>query len=129
VRNLTVNVFHPFELLPHACTHGTFAWDPDLDDVREAPLTDAGAVTAYACERRDGWVAFLGSEGEALDPDRAVETPRGTLALDALLSSQRWHAAFHYRQLIDFLHGRGLATADSFPLERLDGLDLPVELY
>ena len=32
LRNLTVNVFHPFELLPTAFDEGRFDWDPDLDD-------------------------------------------------------------------------------------------------
>ena len=129
VRNLTVNAFHPFELLPHACTDGTFAWDPDLDDERETTLTDASAVTAYARERHDRWVAFLGDHSDTLDPHRSVETPRGALALAALLSAQRWHVAFHYRQLIDFLHERDVMVASPFPIDRLGGLDLPAELY
>ncbi len=129
IRNLTVNVFHPFELLPHACLHGTFAWDPDLDDVREAPLTDAGVVTGYATERRDRWVAFLVDHGTTFDPQQPVETPRGAVALAALLSAQRWHGAFHYRQLIDFLRERDAMVTTPFPLDRLDGLDLPPELY
>ena len=129
LRNLTVNVFHPFELLPGACSHGTFQWDPDVDDAREAPLTAAGAVTAYASERREGWVVFLEGHGDTLDPHRSVRSPRGTLALAALLASQRWHVAFHYRQLLDFLRERDIPVASPFPLDRLDGLDLPAGLY
>lgn len=129
IRNLTVNTFHPFELLPTACASGTFAWDPDLDDEREAPLVDTRAVIAYAAERHDGWVAFLGDDGDTLNPGRPVETPRGALALGALLSAQRWHVAYHYRQLIDFLRESGVAVADPFPLDRLNGLGLPAALY
>ena len=129
IRNLTVNTFHPFELLPIACASGTFAWDPDLDDEREAPLVDAAAVTAYAAERHDGWVAFLGDHGDTLDPRREVGSPRGALELGALLSAQRWHVAFHYRQLIDFLHESKVVGPNPFPLDSLDGLELPAELY
>ena len=129
VRNLTVNVFHPFELLPDACTNGTFAWDPDLDDEREGPLADARAVTAYARERHDSWAAFLVDHSTTFELHRPVETPRGALTLAALLSAQRWHVAFHYRQLIDFLRERDVTVASPFPLDRLDGLDLPTELY
>ena len=129
LRNLTVNVFHPFELLPRACAHGAFAWEPDLDDEREGPLADASAVTAYAQERHDCWTTFLGEHCDTLDPLRPVETPRGALTLAALLSAQRWHVAFHYRQLIDFLRERDVTVASPFPLDRLDGLDLPTELY
>ena len=129
VRNLTVNTFHPFDLLPGACASGTFAWDPDLDDEREAPLGDTNAVTAYAAERHDRWVAFLGDHSDTLDPRRPVETARGALTLGALLSAQRWHVAYHYRQLIDFLSESDVVVADPFRLDRLDGLDLPAELY
>ena len=129
LRNLTVNVFHPFELLPHACVHGTFAWEPDLDDERERSLTDAMAVAAYAQARHDCWTTFLSEHCDTLEPLRPVETPRGALTLAALLSAQRWHVAFHYRQLIDFLRERDVAVASPFPLDRLDGLDLPPELY
>jgi len=48
LRNLTVNVFHPFELLPVAFETGRFDWDPDLDESRAATLRDAAAVVAYA---------------------------------------------------------------------------------
>ena len=35
LRNLTVNVFHPFELLPAAWTSGEFDWRPEDDGSRE----------------------------------------------------------------------------------------------
>ena len=37
LRNLTVNVFHPLELLADAGETGRFDWDPDLDEERELP--------------------------------------------------------------------------------------------
>ena len=44
LRNLTVNVFQPFELIPIAFDQGRFDWDPSLDEIREASLRDAAAV-------------------------------------------------------------------------------------
>jgi len=35
LRNLTVNVFHPFELLPTAWSRSEFSWQPVDDGVRE----------------------------------------------------------------------------------------------
>lgn len=128
-RNLTVNVFHPFELLPRACVSGTFEWDPDLDGARETALGDALSVTQYARVRRDRWTAVLDERSDKLDPLRTVKTPRGALTLAALLAAQRWHVAFHYRQLIDFLDERAALATPPFPLDRLEDLDLPAELY
>ena len=48
LRNLTVNVFHPLELLAGAGETGRFDWDPDLDEERERRLADAPALNAYA---------------------------------------------------------------------------------
>jgi hypothetical protein len=104
LRNLTVNVFQPFGLLPIAFDEGRFDWDPNLDEAREAALRDAAAVVAYANDRYVGWQDWL-TEHEAelrvRDPD--VESPRGTITFGNLLDSQCWHAAFHYRQLLAFL--------------------------
>jgi hypothetical protein len=46
-----------------------------------------------------------------------------------LLASQRWHAAFHYRQLLVFLEGRGNDVSGALPLESLHDLDLPREVF
>ena len=48
LRNLTVNVFHPVDLLPEAWTSGGFDWDPDEDPVREAALVSTDELIAYA---------------------------------------------------------------------------------
>jgi hypothetical protein len=129
IRNLTVNVFHPFELLPDACVTGVFPWDPDGDAEREAPLVDRGSVVSYAQARHDRWTGFLDERCGTLDPLLVVGTPRGELTLAALLGAQRWHAAFHYRQLVDFLEENRVLSTAPLPLDRLDGLDLPVDLY
>ena len=44
--NLTINVFHPFELLPRAWESGRFDWDPTRDDERERALASPEAVVA-----------------------------------------------------------------------------------
>jgi hypothetical protein len=130
VRNLTVNVFHPFQLLPAAFDEGRFEWDPDLDEPREASLRDAAAVVAYATDRHVAWREWLlEREPELLVRDPIVESPRGELTYRNLLASQRWHAAFHYRQVLAFLEDRGQFVSDPLSLDSLHDLDLPREAF
>jgi hypothetical protein len=107
IRNLTVNTFHPIELLPGAWAGGLFDWEPDGDDAREAALPVKGAVVAYAERIAGDWMSFLLDSGDALmERDPVVSSPRGQLAYSALLESQRWHAAFHLEQVTRFLEAR-----------------------
>ena len=107
LRNLTVNVFHPLDLLADAGETGRFDWDPDLDEERELRLANASALNAYVSGVTGVWHDFLLSSAEV--PARlVVSTPRGDLELSALVASQRWHAAYHYRQLVEFLRSRGV---------------------
>ncbi len=130
LRNLTVNVFHPFELLPAALEDGDFPWDPDGDAEREAALGTAVAVTEYAAERAAGWRWFLAGLGDRLAGELPlVSSPRGEIAFADLLAQQRWHAAFHYRQLVAHREGAGWPIAIPFAVDRLDGLDLPAEVF
>jgi hypothetical protein len=130
LRNLTVNVFHPFQLLPVAFETGRFDWDPDLDERREATLHDAASVVAYARSGCADWQAWL-QENEALllagNPE--ITSPRGRVTYANLLDSQRWHAAFHYRQLLAFLDERGHDITTALSLESLGGLSLPGEVF
>lgn len=106
LRNLTVNVFHPFELLPDAWLSGRFAWDPDGDGEREEELPTAAAVRTYASGVLAGWSAFVQSTVHALDEhDPHVLTLRGEAPYSVVLDSQRWHAAYHLRQLENVLGG------------------------
>ena len=110
LRNLTVNVFHPFELLPEAWRSGTFDWNPDLDEQREQELQGASAVVEYARVRHASWVAFvLETEDSLSDAHHTVASPRGEITYDHLLAQQRWHAAFHHRQLVAVPRARRLA--------------------
>lgn len=130
LRELTVNVFHPFELLPAAWESGEFDWHPGRDAEREARLDSADAVRGFAQRAYDGWNVFLLETGDELDArDPAVASPRGTVAYSTLLTAQRWHAAFHYRQLRVFLEREGIETVDVLALEALGDLGLPAEVF
>ena len=130
LRNLTVNVFHPFELLPTAFETGRFDWDPTLDEDREAAVQNAAAVVAYASDRHLAWQDWLReNESDLLARDPDITSPRGHVTYANLLDSQRWHAAFHYRQLLAFLDGRGHDLTDAHSLASLDGLTLPAEIF
>jgi hypothetical protein len=123
LRNLTVNAFHPFELLPATWTTGEFDWQPEQDDAREAHLTNHSSLVRFAERAATGWRRFLDEHGRELDArDPLVSSPRVRVPFSALLS-QRWHVAYHYRQLA--------ATLDFEPtiLDRLDDLELPAELF
>jgi len=104
LRNLTVNVFHPIELLPEAWEHGRFDWYPDEDPAREGELRSPDEVVRYAERIGVGWSSFLlelGDEIERRDP--AVASPRGDVTYAELLASQRRHADFHLREVEEFL--------------------------
>jgi hypothetical protein len=130
IRELTVNTFHPFELLPGAWESGRFDWRPERDAEREAALTSAGALVGFAQAACDGFSGFLlrvGGDLEARDP--LVSSPRGKLPYSTLLAAQRWHAAFHYRQLRVFLEGSGRTPSNPLPAEALAALELPAEVF
>jgi hypothetical protein len=130
LRNLTVNVFHPFELLPTAFETGRFDWDPTLDERREAALRDAAAVVAYAGDRFLDWQDWLREhEADLLGGNPDVSSPRGQVTYANLLASQRWHAAFHYRQVLAFLDGRGHDVTGALSVASLGDLDLPAEIF
>jgi hypothetical protein len=130
LRNLTVNVFHPFELLPVAFDDGRFDWDPTLDHAREASLQDAAAVVEYASDRAVAWRDWLlEREAGLLVRDPEIDSPRGRISYRNLLASQRWHAAFHYRQVLAFLVGRGHDVSGELSLEGMRDLDLPREIF
>lgn len=131
LRELTVNIFHPIELLSQAWTTGTFAWYPARDPERVEPLVDKDMVVRYADTIHQGWTAFVLETGdqELASRDPIIETPRGALPYSALLSAQRWHAAFHYRQLTIFLTGEGVTVAEPLALDRFADLTLPAEVF
>jgi hypothetical protein len=93
LNNLTVNVFHPFELLPAAWTSGEFPWEPERDEERERAIPD---VIAYAGNILSSWTDFVLELGEG---DPVISSPRGDVPWSTLLDTQRNHVAFHLAQL------------------------------
>jgi hypothetical protein len=121
--NLTVNAFHPFELLPASWRTGRFDWEPGRDDEREARLTAHGAVPAFARRVEGDWRGFVAETADDLARrDPVVATRWGDLAYSTLLASQRWHAAFHYRQVVEFLRSEGVALPDALNVAELEEL-------
>ena len=131
LRNLTVNVFNPIELLPRAWETGKFDWDPDLDEVLEAELETSEVLVDWADRRLFEWRRHMLEMDEQVAPsDRRVRSPRGTVSYAELLASQRWHAAFHYRQLRTFVKIEDLpAPALPYSLDGLGNLALPAEVF
>lgn len=131
IRNLTVNTFHPFELLPDAWREGRFDWNPDEDAEREAVLLDAASIRDYARRRLMDWQMFLLDVEQELETaeDREVWSPRGSVPFSTVLTSQRWHAAFHHRQLVHFLREEQHPIVDGFDVEVIHDIDLPQDVY
>ena len=108
LRSLTVNVFHPFELLPTAWRAASFPWEPERDQEREALLESPREVVAYAERIFADWTDFFLEHAEELGGrDPTVVSPRGEVCFSALLDSQLEHASFHHEQLVDFLRAEG----------------------
>lgn len=130
LRNLTVNVVHPLDLLPDAWVTGCFPWRPEEDELRESDLLSTEQVVSYAERVYERWSAFVSEVGAQLDRrSQRVSSPRGEIGWPDLLDQQRWHVAFHYRQLVAVLDDRGLAHPPPLPLDVLEGLGLPAEVF
>jgi hypothetical protein len=127
LRELTVNVFRPVELLPGACIEGRFYWIVAVDDALVTSLADAGSLLGYATRVAEGWGTFLAAAD--LDGERPVTSEKGELSVASLLDAQRLHAAYHLRQLLAFLEGAGIEPASRFRPEHIAGLTLPVAVF
>ena len=130
IRNLTVNTFHPFELVPDAFHTGSFEWYPDRDDEREHGLTDMTALRQYAHRILEGWELFLFEFGDELDdPSRMSAGPQGELTFTALLEAQRWHSAWHHRQVVDHCRRQGREHLPELPEPLMEDIRLPADIY
>jgi hypothetical protein len=58
-----------------------------------------------------------------------VASSRDDVNFGALLEYQRWHAAFHYRQMVEFLRAEGFVLPGAFEVESLTDLDLPESVF
>jgi hypothetical protein len=130
LRNLTVNVFDPVSLLPDAFLSGRFEWYPEEDHRREQDLGSTGEVVEFARDRVDAWMTFLANHGEELaQRNPPVASSRGDVDFAALLEYQRWHAAFHYRQMVEFLRAEGIVLPAAFDVDSLTDLELPESVF
>ncbi len=121
VRNLTMNAVYPISLLPDAYASGRFDWGlVDLNEERAQPYTDACALAEFTRGVRRAWSAFaVACEDELAVRDPWIEAPRGSMLFSELLNHQRWHLAFHQRQIADHL---------ALPAERMLPAKLGIEL-
>ena len=80
---------------------------------------------------RPGWRWFLAGLGDRLADDLPgrLDTPAARSRFADLLAQQRWHAAFHYRQLVAHREETGRRSTSPFAVHRLVGLDLPLEVF
>lgn len=130
VRNLTVNTFRPFELLAEAWRSHTFQWyTGEADAERERPLTDHDKLARFAWEIMRRWEDFLMETGDELGEDPEIESNRGKAPYSVILRSQKWHAAFHHRQIVAFLRSEGVGLEGALDVEAFEDLDLPREVY
>jgi glutaredoxin len=130
IRNLTVNVHEPIHELTVAWEQGTFTWDTDPDEARAAQFEDEQAVRSYADARTAEWIMFLTDLGDDIghrNPEVSAGAER--LSFGALLDAQRFHAAFHYRQVTTFLAERDATVPPRLQLHRLEGLSLPEAIF
>ena len=80
LRNLTVNVFHPFELLPGAFDTGDFDWDPDLDESArlDCRTRQRSSPTLRTSTRLAGLAHGTRNDLPGRDPE--VRSPRGQIS-------------------------------------------------
>ena len=131
IRNLTMNAIYPISLLPSAWETGSLPWGVrDVDEELAVQYTSTGALADFVDEVYGMWSGFmLDSEETLARSDPIVETPRGLLPYSQLLSSQRWHVAFHHRQVVEFLLGEGIEPAHRLRVEHLGDLTLPASVF
>jgi hypothetical protein len=72
---------------------------------------------------------MLESEEALARDDPSVVTPRGQLRYSDLLAAQRWHIAFHHRQIVEYLALEGVEPAHPFRVEQLAGVTLPATVF
>lgn len=130
LRHLTVNTFHPFELVPGAWTDGEFMWDARQDPEREAAMPSMEDLRAWAQSVLFAWQAFVMDHESSFEKeDPKVETMRGMVYYSVVLTAQRWHCAFHHRQLVDFLATEGLDMANALNVELFSDIELAPNIY
>jgi hypothetical protein len=105
IRNLTMNAVYPISLVPLAYATEVFDWGlVDRDEERAQPYTNAAALADFTRGVRNALSAFVTwHEDELAESDPWIEAPRGRMRFSELLNHQRWHLAFHQRQIAEHL--------------------------
>jgi len=129
-RELTVNVFNPFDLLPAAWETGEFPWHPEDDEAKGAAFSSHRELLAWAVGVGKRWSQFVAIEQDAFEDGRVLSSPRGEQEWEPLLVALRWHSAFHYRQLIEFADLKHVARPrGAVDVRTLIGLTLPEDVF
>lgn len=131
IRNLTVNTFRPYEILSETWHTRRFEWRTGEEDAkRERKITDIQKLEDFAWKIQRSWEAFLLEyEAELKASDPIIESNRGDAPYSVILRSQRWHAAFHHRQIVDSLAEGGVQVTEALDVSGFDDLDLPDAVY
>lgn len=131
IRNLTVNVFRPIGLLPRSYQDGQFNWFTNEADLQqESFLRDTAQVVAFATGIYGEFANFLLEHAEAFTTnDPQLSGNRGNMLFSELLVTQRFHAGFHYRQIVDFFNTGGYGPKPALPAMIVEAIGMPEQLY
>lgn len=131
VRNLTVNVFRPFAMLPESWESHRFDWwGGEADLQQEALLRDKDAVLGFARPILLRWQSFLlDNEEDIAAQDPMIGSNRGDVAYSTLLTTHRFHSANHHRQVVAFLADQGVDVSARLRTETFSEIGLPAEIY
>lgn len=130
-RNLTVNVFRPFQMLPESWDSHRFDWwGGEADLQQEALLRDKDALIGWATTIALDWRSFvLEHEDEISHEDPMIGSNKGDVPYSTLLVTHRYHSANHHRQVRDVLSRNGVAVGDRLRTESFSDIGLAPELY
>lgn len=130
-RNLTVNVFRPFAMLPESWRSHRFDWwGGEADLQQEALLRDKAALVDFAAQILIAWQAFLLEEEDAIAAsDPVIGSNKGDVPYSTLLVTHRFHSANHHRQVRDVLGRNGVDVTERLRTEAISDIGLPPELY
>lgn len=130
-RNLTVNVFRPFEMLPESWHSQRFDWwGGDADLQQEALLREKEALVGWARDILLAWQSFVLDHGDAIAAeDPMIGSNRGDVTYSTLLVTHRFHSANHHRQIRDVLGRNEVDVSQRLRTESFSDIGLPPELY
>jgi hypothetical protein len=130
-RNLTVNVFRPFQMLPETWVSHRFDWwGGEADLQQEALLRSKDALLDWASRIGLDWRSFVLDHEDAIAAgDPMIGSNRGDVTYSTLLVTHRFHGANHHRQVRDVLSRNGVDVSARLRTEAMSDIGLPPELY